>query len=531
MPQPVFKRRTPLIVATACGLAASLLAYPLLQRQVHDRVTNEHYAQLSRATAAAAQMSSDTQRSLQARALELNLPSTAPGCSEALHRQLQAIQLQTPGVHAALRIQGNRITCASLPLLLQTPPLPAAHHLRENGVNLWPRLQLGQVAGMGSYTLLEQHQLGLLLKPEEQFSRFFDDNASVAIYESTPPFHASLRSTNLPDHWLQAMPAGTSEQYSRDADSGDLVVRRLSSSGQTILLASRSAALIDQAIEQNRRYLWPQALLIGLACMVLTLLLYPRQGSSRRELERALQRRQLVLLYQPVVDLHSGRCIGAEALMRWRQNDGVLLGPDAFIPLAEHLGMADRITARACQVVGQELPALLSRHPDFHIGLNLSAQELSTHQIVQRLGELRQQLRLPPGQLMVELTESCLADHERALPVINQLRANGIGVAIDDFGTGYCSLSYLATYPFDVLKIDKSFVNAAGTDAIIGPIAEHIVTLSHSLGVTALAEGIETADQARKFRDLGVSLAQGYFFGAPMPLSALIAKMEKPTPF
>lgn len=217
--------------------------------------------------------------------------------------------------------------------------------------------------------------------------------------------------------------------------------------------------------------------------------------------------------------------------MRWRQNDGVLLGPDAFIPLAEHLGMSDRITARACQVLAQELPAMLSRHPDFRIGLNLSAQELSTHRIVQRLGELRQQLRLPPGQLVVELTESCLADHERALPVINQLRANGIGVAIDDFGTGYCSLSYLATYPFDVLKIDKTFVNAAGTDAIIGPIAEHIVTLSRSLGVNALAEGIETAEQARRFRDLDVSLAQGYFFGPPMPLSALITKMETSTPF
>ena len=531
MSQPVFKRRIPLIVATACGLAAGLLAYPLLLRQVQDRVVNEHYAQLSRVTAAAAQMTSDTQRNLQALALELNLPSHPPGCDEALQQQLQAIQLQTPGVHAALRIQGNRITCSSLPLLLDTPPLPAAQHLRENGVDMWSRLQPGPVVGNRSYTLLEQHQLGLLLKPEEQFSHVFNDNASVAVYESTPPFLASMRSPNLPDRWLQGLPAGTSEQYSRDAGSGDLLVRRLSSSGQAILLASRSAAVIDQAIDQDRRYLWPQALLIGLACMVLTLLLYPRQGSSRRELERALQRRQLVLLYQPVVDLGSGRCIGAEALMRWRQNDGVLLGPDAFIPLAEHLGMADRITARACQVLAQELPAMLSRHPDFHIGLNLSAQELSTHHIVQRLGELRQQLRLPPAQLVVELTESCLADHERALPVINQLRANGIGVAIDDFGTGYCSLSYLATYPFDVLKIDKTFVNAAGTDAIIGPIAEHIVTLSRSLGVAALAEGIETAEQARKFRDLGVSMAQGYFFGPPMPLSALITKMEKPTPF
>lgn len=106
MSQPVFKRRIPLIVATACGLAAGLLAHPLLLRQVQDRVIDEHYAQLSRVTATAAQMASDTQRNLQARALELNLPSHPPGCDEALQQQLQAIQLQTPGVrtpHCASR--------------------------------------------------------------------------------------------------------------------------------------------------------------------------------------------------------------------------------------------------------------------------------------------------------------------------------------------------------------------------------------------------------------------------------------------
>lgn len=199
-----------------------------------------------------------------------------------------------------------------------------------------------------------------------------------------------------------------------------------------------------------------------------------------------------------------------------------------FIPLAEQLQLSDRISDCACQIIARELPALLQRVPDFHISVNVSAQELNTFAIVQRLVELRQRLRLQPSQLIAELTESSLAEAERALPVIRQLRANGISVAIDDFGTGYCSLSYLATYPFDILKIDKSFVSAAGTDSIIGPIAEHIVTLSKSLAVSALAEGIETAEQAENFRRQGVALAQGYYFGAPMPMAQLLERVQGP---
>lgn len=528
MPQLAFKRPVPLIVAGLAGLLIGLLAYPLLLNQVRTRVIDEQFAHLSDATAAATRMTATVHQALSALASELDLPASPPGCSKELQDRLQAFQLRTPSAEAAFRIEDNRLTCASLPSLGDNTLLPAHHSQRSDGTRLWYRLQLQQAPQGGPYTLLERQQLGVMLDPDEQFSRFFGGDVRVAVYENSPPFPTSLTVGQIPAPWLQRLPPGSREQRLQDQQSGDLLVRRLSTSGQTVILASRSAASLQAQIANGSHYLWSQALLIGLAGAILTLLVYPRQSSSRRVLERALHSGQMFLLYQPVVDLQSGQCIGAEALMRWRQQDGSTLGPDVFIPLAEQLQLSDRISDCACQIIARELPALLQRMPDFHISVNVSAQELNTFAIVQRLVELRQRLRLQPSQLIAELTESSLAEAERALPVIRQLRANGISVAIDDFGTGYCSLSYLATYPFDILKIDKSFVSAAGTDSIIGPIAEHIVTLSKSLGVAALAEGIETPEQAENFRRQGVALAQGYYFGAPMPMAQLLERVQGP---
>jgi len=528
MPPISLKHPLPLIVAALCGLTAGLLAYPVLRLQAQTAILNAEYTQLSQAAKVASQLAGDTQHTLHARALELDLPGQAPGCTAPVQHMLQAVQLGAHSAAAVLRVEDNRITCASLPVLISPEPLPAGYYHRADGTRFWHQLRLQAAGNPGPYTLLEFKQLALLLKPEEHFSRFLGDHAAVAIYESTPPYDAALRAGHIPAHWLQGLPDGVSEQRMQDPQTGDLLVRRLSGSGKTILLASRQASYIQGEIADGTRHLWAKALVLGLGCMILTFLVYPGHSSTRRELKRALRRGQMYLVYQPVVELESGRCIGAEALMRWRQDDGSLVSPAVFIALAEQLQISHLVTERACQIIARELPSVLKTQSDFRIGINLAAQELATHQIVQRLRSLRTHLRLAPSQLVVELTESTLVDADRALPVINQLRANGIALAIDDFGTGYCSLSYLARYPFDILKIDRSFVSAAGTDAIIGPIAEHIVTLSKSMGVQALAEGIETAEQAEHFRRQGVTLAQGYHFAAPMPVAQLLHWLQGP---
>lgn len=514
-----FKRPLPLATALVCGALVTVGSLPLFEHIALRQLLGQQYIELDQITSNAVHLADTTSGDLITLARQLNLPSQAADCSPALRAKLQAVQLATPGVRAAVHVLDGRIACSSVDLPLPDKPLGAPSHRRRNGMRAWHGLSLPGLPTQ-TFLLLEVHQLGILLVPDEQFQFMADPTTGLAVYEAGPGGSASYTNALIDPAWLRPLPGGLNYQQQLTAD-GTLLVRRLSRSGQTIMLASRSQAPIRSRARAIRDQLLPLGLLFGAATFVMVVLLWRPATSSRRDLQRVLAGESLFLLYQPVIDLQRGQCIAAEVLMRWRQSDGSVIGPDFFIPLAEQLGMAHQLTERICHVLARDLPPLLARHPYFRIGINVSAQELRTDQIVKRLSALRQHLRMVPGQLVVEVTESNMIDTEYALPVISQLREAGFTVAIDDFGTGYCSLSYLATYPFDILKIDRSFVNTAGTDSVIGPIAEHIVTLARSMGVQSLAEGVETAEQARIFRQLGVTYAQGYHYGAPMSLEQL----------
>jgi sensor c-di-GMP phosphodiesterase-like protein len=524
MPLQSFKRPLPVATALVCGALVALVSMPFFEHIAMRQLVGQQYVDLDRITANAIQLADSTSGHLNLLARQLNLPAQSPECSPALRVKLQSVQLGTPGVRAAVRVSDGRISCSSVDLPLADKPLGIPSSRRRNGVRAWHGLSLPDLPGQ-TFLLLEQHQLGVLLVPDEQFQFMADAATGLAVYEAGPDGSASYTNALIDPAWLQPLPAGVNYQQQKTAD-GTLLVRRLSRSGQTIMLASRSKTLAAARARAVRDQLLPLSMLLGVGTFLLVVLMWRPGTSSQRELQRALAGEALFLVYQPVIDLQRGQCIAAEVLMRWRQSDGSIIGPDFFIPLAEQLGMSHLLTERVCQVLERDLPPLLAVHPYFRIGINVSAQELRTDLIVDRLTQLREHLRMVPGQLVVEVTESNMVDTERALPVISRLRECGFTVAIDDFGTGYCSLSYLATYPFDILKIDRSFVNAAGTDSVIGPIAEHIVTLARSMGVQSLAEGVETAAQAETFRQLGVTYAQGYHYGAPMSMEQLQLLLE-----
>lgn len=520
-------RRRRVLLALGDSLAVGVASWLLLGQVALELVSDRQLDLLSQSAASAAEQSSRTRAALHALSIELDLPSQEPGCNAKLQHTLQWVQLSIPGARGALQVDDGVVVCSSTRALQSGTRLPGPGSLHPDGVHAWHGVTLPGMEQLGPHVVLERHRLALLLHPSEQFTQFFQAGTPVAVYSPRPPHLPALLAPQIPVSMLTPLPDGVDLQRVRDPASGDLVVRRRTPSNQGIVLATLPAAqlqvLADEQFRQLRG-LSPLAALLALAFLLWRL--RPGYRTARQELLHALRNEQLYLLYQPVIDLETGRCIGAEALMRWRQNDGSVLSPNSFVPLAEQCGLSHRLTARACQVIAEELPPLLAAFPDFRIGLNVAAQELHSHQIVTRLATLRRKLALAPSQLVVELTESSLVDAEHALPVINQLRANGIAVAIDDFGTGYCSLSYLATYPFDILKIDRVFINAAGTDSVIGPIAEHIVTLSKTLGVQCLAEGVETPEQAERFGQCGATYAQGFHFGAPMPLAQILRLMR-----
>jgi diguanylate cyclase (GGDEF)-like protein/PAS domain S-box-containing protein len=230
------------------------------------------------------------------------------------------------------------------------------------------------------------------------------------------------------------------------------------------------------------------------------------------DLHRALEREELVVFYQPIVDIHSRIPVGLEALVRWNHPVHGLVAPGDFISLAEDTGL---IVPLGWQVLEHALHRLHTR-PELAIAVNVSARQLSETDFVPRLTELV--ASLPTGSLTLEVTESLLIDDPRR--VANTLAALdeiGIRIALDDFGTGYSSLSNLSTLPIHQLKIDRSFVAGLGERPESEALVSGIINLGHGLELEVVAEGVETEQQARRLERLDCDFAQGYFFGRPEP--------------
>lgn len=248
-----------------------------------------------------------------------------------------------------------------------------------------------------------------------------------------------------------------------------------------------------------------------------------RQKSWPRsaDLRRALERREFVLYYQPEVELATRRIVGLEALIRWRHPERGLVAPMDFIPNAEESGMilpiGDWGLAEACrqiQVWTSEDP----RHSSLRVAVNLSARQFEREGLADHVDSLLQQSGASSRQLGLEMTESSLIPNMNiAIEVLSGLRKLGVSLSMDDFGTGYSSLSNLHSFPFDVLKIDRSFVGRMGEGDQPLQIVRTIIELARVLGMDVVAEGIETTDQYQLLRQMGCRYGQGFLFAKPLP--------------
>lgn len=244
---------------------------------------------------------------------------------------------------------------------------------------------------------------------------------------------------------------------------------------------------------------------------------YSRQRLSLgAELREAIVNHRLVVHYQPIVELAGGRCVGAEALVRWRRDSGHLVSPDVFIPVAETEGLLPEITRSVLNDIGAEIGQLLRAEPDLAISINVSRQDLEQDDLQRVLAERLEAAGISASSISLEITERALVSSDAALGSIHALRRRGHRVAIDDFGTGYSSLSYLQAFEIDALKIDKAFVDAIETDTLAGGVIVHVIEMAHSLGLETVAEGIEHAHQAAWLSKQGVARGQGFFYSKPL---------------
>ena len=252
------------------------------------------------------------------------------------------------------------------------------------------------------------------------------------------------------------------------------------------------------------------------------------------DLRHALERDEFVLHFQPIISLADGTICGLEALIRWAHPELGLLSPDDFIPAAEETGLILPIGQWVLQEACRRVRRWRVRFGDDQVrsvGVNLSAKQFSQIDLMEQIWDAVRESGVPADALRLEITESAVMDSaDAAVVLLGRLKGLGVQVSLDDFGTGYSSLSYLHRFPLDALKIDRSFVGQMGSDARTMRLVETVLTLARGLGVVAVAEGIETAEQLAHLRALGCELGQGFYFSPPLPPEELEALLEsRPT--
>jgi diguanylate cyclase (GGDEF)-like protein len=255
----------------------------------------------------------------------------------------------------------------------------------------------------------------------------------------------------------------------------------------------------------------------------------PRRLALMGQLRRAIAEEELVVYYQPQAALPGGEIRSVEALVRWQHPTEGLLPPDAFIPLAEHIGLIRPLTLFVLNQALRQCGIWREQGIDLRVAVNITGRDLLDLRLPQEVESLLELWQVEPGQLELEITESTvLSDPPRARDILIRLHALGVHLAVDDFGAGNSSLGYLKRLPIGVLKIDKSFVLNMEADRDDAVIVKSTIELGHNLGLTVVAEGVEDEHAWRRLHELGCDTIQGFYLGRPGPPEAITAMLTPP---
>jgi len=244
---------------------------------------------------------------------------------------------------------------------------------------------------------------------------------------------------------------------------------------------------------------------------------YTDRRSMESQLRRALRSESLTLVYQPIVDLVTGRIVAAEALARWVDENGESIGPDIFVALAERKGFAREITRLVLGFAAEELSDMLAVG-SFSVSVNIAPTDLADEDFFRYLDHCLEAAQVNPATVSLELTERSLADHDVALKALGMLKSRGHRIYVDDFGIGYSNLATLHRLKVDGIKVDRAFTQTIGTESESASVLPQILEMARQMDLAVVAEGIETEEQADYYRKAGGGiLGQGWLFGKPVP--------------
>lgn len=250
------------------------------------------------------------------------------------------------------------------------------------------------------------------------------------------------------------------------------------------------------------------------------------------DLRRGIERDEFIPFFQAKVDFKTGRISGAEALVRWQRDDGDLISPGIFIPMAEQLGLISQIGESVLRQACAEATRWMKAGHDCKVAVNVSPLQFEETDFAEKVLSSLREAGLPPGRLELEITETmAVADTDRVSEIMRPLRAMGVRLAIDDFGAGHSNLVTLTKLPFDVFKIDQQFVSALHSDKQAPAVVEMILAMADTMGLETVAEGVETPSQSDFLRRRGCTLAQGYLYSKPIPPDEFIEFLANWRPF
>ncbi|MDH7795420.1 MULTISPECIES: EAL domain-containing protein [unclassified Beijerinckia] len=447
-------------------------------------------------------------------ALESIEAAALPPCSDAHIMRMRMITLNTEPVEEIGYFENGLLKCTSWGMTEGMIPKSRVDYTTPDGIGVNIRIQPG-VTRAKQMTALNYGSYNALVAPSRFLDIMVEDGVSLAL---TNEQGMVINTLNAPDLTLVKDFVGTSKKGMTDT-----AIYAVARHDGLMAIAMEPRAQLADRLRGERLLLLPMGAFIAAFIVGTVIWLSRKRLSPLAELEIAVRKREFIVHYQPIIELKTGICMGAEALVRWRRPDGTLVRPDLFIPLAEESGLILPITDQVLDAVIFDLNRILIEDRTLHIAVNLCAADITTGRVLDALAEKLPQTGIRTAQIWLEATERGFIDIEAAKVTLAKARALGHSVAIDDFGTGYSNLQHLQGLPLDALKIDKSFIDTVGRNTATSSVTSHIIDMAKALGLFTVAEGIESEDQADYLRAHGVDFGQGWLFSKPLSPAEFIA--------
>jgi sensor c-di-GMP phosphodiesterase-like protein len=505
------QRRTILIIAAClaiCAGIAPLVAIAYLSQTRATQAEQQHLAEYAQWTLRRANITlteaEDALRQLKG----------AHGCTPAHIARMRRLTIDARSVDEIGHYQGGRLTCTSWGPVQSVIPQNEPHERLANGLGLYlhvkPRITRG-----GEMLVLSDGAHNALIQPQRMVDVLLDSHMTIGVATGQGRLIAlsGKADPRLVERLTRTAASGTDERH----------LFAVAKTPNFVAFAISDQSAVQDHLGHELRLLIPVGLFVSAILIGVVAWVSRDRLSPQKELARAIRRREFVVHYQPIIELSTDLCVGAEALIRWPRPDGKWIHPDGFLSLAEETGLIAGITDLLIDRVVEDLAQMLTAERSVHIAINIAACDMESGRFLPVLKAALARSDVAPSQIWLEATERGFMDADAARRTIDAARAEGHMVAVDDFGTGYSSLSLLETLPLDALKIDQSFVAAIGKDTATSIVTPHIIDMAHSLKFNIVAEGVETAEQEEYLRKAGVEFVQGWLYAKALPADAFIA--------